>query len=85
MAVALKLLRIGKKGKPFYRIVVIDHRKQPTSEYLENIGTYNPLLKENNITLKEERLQYWVKVGAIPSEGVTKLLKAKINSIKAGK
>lgn len=85
MAVALKLLRIGKKGKPFYRIVAVDHRKKPNTRYLDNVGTYNPLVEKDNIQLNEERLQYWVKNGAIASEGVAKLLKGKIHRILAGK
>lgn len=83
MAVSIKLLRIGKKGAPNYRFVIIDKRKKPSSDYIESIGTYNPFAKDNTVTLKEERLEYWVKQGAIISEGVHKLLSSKIHTIKA--
>lgn len=83
MAVSIKLLRIGKKGAPNYRFIIIDKRKKPSSDYIESIGTYNPFAKDSTVSVKDERLEYWVKQGAIISEGVHKLLRSKIHSIKA--
>jgi small subunit ribosomal protein S16 len=83
MAVSIKLLRIGKKGAPNYRFVIIDKRKKPSSDYIESIGTYNPFAKDSTVSVKDERLEYWVKQGAIISEGVHKLLRSKIHTIKS--
>ena len=83
MAVSIKLLRIGKKGAPNYRFVIIDKRKKPSSDYIESIGTYNPFAKDSTVSVKDERLEYWVKQDAIISEGVHKLLRSKIHTIKS--
>ncbi|MBI1863343.1 30S ribosomal protein S16 [Candidatus Microgenomates bacterium] len=77
MAVALKLMRFGKKGHPTYRIVAIDKRKPRTSEYLENIGIYQPVGTKTALSIKKSRLEYWQSQGAQISEGLTKLLKNK--------
>jgi small subunit ribosomal protein S16 len=75
MAVSIKLLRIGKKGQPHYRFIVTDKRNTPRSNYIENIGIYNPFDEKNKLVIKDERLSYWLGKGAQISEGVRKLLK----------
>ncbi len=70
---SIRLKRIGKKKQPIYRIIVLDKRKDPWGDYLENLGTYNPRVKPSAITLKEERIKYWLGVGAKPSPTVHNL------------
>lgn len=66
-------MRFGKKGQPFYRIVVLDKSRKRDGAYIESLGTYNPMTDPATIVLNEERLAYWKKVGAQPSEGFAKL------------
>ncbi len=75
MAVRIRLARHGAKKKPFYRIVVADNESPRDGKYLENVGTYNPLLDPVQVTLKSERIQYWMDQGAKPSDTVRSLLK----------
>ena len=75
MAVKIRLARHGAKKKPFYRIVVADGESPRDGKYLENVGTYNPLLDSAQVTLKSERIQYWMDQGARPSDTVRSLLK----------
>lgn len=75
MAVSIRLVRIGKKGQPQYRVVVMDKKKSTRSSYLENLGTYDPFHKTNTLEYKKDRLEYWLKNGAEVSEGMRKLLK----------
>jgi small subunit ribosomal protein S16 len=75
MAVHIRLARAGAKKKPFYRLVVTDHRSPRGGRFLENIGTFDPAKKEAGLTLKRDRLDYWRGVGALPSETVDRLLK----------
>ena len=75
MAVKIRLARHGAKKKPFYRIVVADGEIPRDGKYLENVGTYNPLLDPVQVTLKSERIQYWIDQGAKPSDTVRSLLK----------
>tara|TARA_A200000113_G_scaffold122335_1_gene109958 strand:+ start:388 stop:837 length:450 start_codon:yes stop_codon:yes gene_type:complete len=73
MALAIRLSRGGRKGRPFYRIVVADKRMPRDGRYIEKIGTYNPLLDDQNaerVQLVEERIKYWLSQGAKPSERV---------------
>ncbi len=75
MAVVIRLARHGAKKKPFYRIVVADSESPRDGKYLENVGTYNPLLDPVQVSLKSERIQYWIDNGAKPSDTVRSLLK----------
>ena len=75
MAVVIRLARHGAKKKPFYRIVVADGESPRDGKYLENVGTYDPLIDPVKVTLKTERIQYWVDQGAKPSDTVRSLLK----------
>jgi small subunit ribosomal protein S16 len=79
MAVAIRLSRAGAKKRPYYRIVVSDERAPRDGKYLEQIGTYNPLLAkddENRVKLNEDRANYWLGVGAKPSDRVHRFLDA---------
>ncbi|MFL0356340.1 30S ribosomal protein S16 [Erythrobacter sp. GH1-10] len=79
MAVAIRLSRGGAKKRPYYRIVVADSRSARDGKYLEQIGTYNPLLAkddENRVKLDEDRAKYWLGVGATPSDRVLRFLDA---------
>jgi len=75
MAVAIRLFRLGKKDKPFYRIVVADKRNKRQGKYIEEIGYYNPLKEPAEVKINKERLDYWLSRGAILSEGLQKLRK----------
>ena len=75
MAVRIRLARHGAKKKPFYRIVVADSESPRDGKYLENVGTYNSLLDPVQVTLKSERIRYWMDKGAKPSDTVRSLLK----------
>ena len=75
MAVKIRLARFGAKKRPFYRIVVADGRYPRDGRFLENVGTYNPMVEPNEVTLKKERIEYWLGQGATPSDTVTSLLK----------
>lgn len=77
MAVAVRLMRFGKKGQPSYRVVVLDKRSKRDGAYLESIGIYNPLKQPHTLDLQQERFEYWVSRGAQISEGLTRLLKSK--------
>lgn len=69
---SIRLSRVGKKHQPSYRLVVLDARKDPWGDFLENLGTYDPFSKK--AVLKAERIQYWLGVGAKPSPTVWNLL-----------
>jgi small subunit ribosomal protein S16 len=77
MGVRIRLARHGVKKRPFYRIVVADGRAPRDGKYLENVGTYNPLLDPAEVNIKAERIRYWMDQGAIPSDTVRSLLKRK--------
>ena len=75
MPVKIRLARRGAKKRPFYRIVVADSQSPRDGRFLETVGTYNPLQNPYEITLKTERIQYWMTQGAIPTNTVKSLLK----------
>ena len=74
MAVKIRLTRIGAKKKRFYRINVADSRAPRDGRFIETVGTYNPLVEENQVTLKEERVLEWLSKGAQPSDTVRNIL-----------
>jgi len=79
MAIAMRLSRGGAKKRPYYRIVVADNRAPRDGKYLEQIGTYNPLLAKDDparIKLDEDRARHWLSVGAQPSDRVARFLDA---------
>jgi small subunit ribosomal protein S16 len=69
----IRLTRMGRKKRPFYRIVVTDSRKRRDSGWIESIGYYNPMTEPATIKVDEERLAYWKSVGAQLSEKVKKI------------
>lgn len=72
---AIRLARFGAKKKPTYRVVVIDRDRARNSRSVETVGHYNPVSKPAQVQLNHERIQYWMKNGAQPSDTVTRLLK----------
>ena len=75
MSVKIRLARHGAKKKPFYRIVIADSESPRDGRFLENVGTYNPLVDPAKVSLKQERIKYWIDQGAIPTDTVKSLLK----------
>ncbi|MES2865698.1 30S ribosomal protein S16 [Microbacterium profundi] len=75
MAVKIRLKRMGKIRAPYYRIVVADSRTKRDGRVIEEIGKYHPTEQPSFIEVDSERAQYWLSVGAQPSEQVTALLK----------
>jgi small subunit ribosomal protein S16 len=77
MSVSLRLARGGSKKRPYYKIVASNSRSPRDGKYLEQIGTYNPLLAkddENRVRLTEDRVRYWLGVGAQPTDRVARML-----------
>ena len=70
--VKIRLSRVGRKKIPVYRIVVMDSRKARDANYIENVGHYDPRSKE--LTLKRDRIEYWISKGAQPTNTVAKLI-----------
>ena len=75
MAVKIRLKRMGMKGEPFYRIVVADSRTPRDGRFIEEIGTYNPVVNPAELKVDVDRAQAWIKTGAQPTETVRDLLK----------
>ncbi|MFV0459083.1 MAG: 30S ribosomal protein S16 [Actinomycetales bacterium] len=75
MAVKIRLKRMGKIRTPFYRVVVADSRTKRDGRAIEEIGKYHPTEEPSLIDINSERVQYWLGVGAQPSEQVLALLK----------
>jgi small subunit ribosomal protein S16 len=74
---AIRLMRMGAKKRPSYRIVVKEKLSKRDGAYIESIGTYNPIDKTNNeIRLDADRAQYWIERGAQPTATVQRLIKA---------
>jgi small subunit ribosomal protein S16 len=77
MSVRIRLARAGTKKRPVYRIVATDSREPRDGKFLEKLGTYDPILPSGNpqrVVLREERLRYWLGVGAQPSDRVARFL-----------
>ncbi len=70
----IKLYRMGAKRQPSYRIVIAEARTARNGEYVDVVGFYNPRTQPETITLKEDRVWYWLKNGAQPTESVARLL-----------
>ncbi len=79
MAVKLRLARGGAKKRPYYYIVAAHSTSPRDGRYIEQVGTYDPMLKKDNperIRLNEERCKYWLSVGALPTDRVARFLDA---------
>ena len=72
--VTIRLARAGAKKKPFYRVVVADHRFPRDGRFIEQLGTYDPRLTAHPLKLQLDRVDHWVKQGARPSETVGQLI-----------
>ncbi len=75
MSVKIRLARHGAKKRPFYRIVIADSESPRDGKFLENVGTYDPLVDPAKVSLKQERIKHWIGQGAIPTHTVKNLLK----------
>ena len=73
----IRLTRMGRKKKPFYRIVVTDSRKRRDGGWIESIGYYNPVSADKELKIDEERFNYWLSVGAQMSDRVKKITNKK--------
>ncbi len=72
---AIRLARFGAKKKPTYRVVVIERERARNSRSIEVVGFYNPIAKPAQVELKHDRINHWIKIGAQPSDTVTRLMK----------
>ncbi len=75
MAVRIRMKRIGAKNAPVFRIVVADGRSPRDGKFIEEIGTYHPRQKGDNVKLNLDRAKYWISKGAQPSDTVASFLK----------
>lgn len=74
MAVKIRLARLGRKKRPFYRIVVANSEAPRDGKFLEVVGTYDPLKDPVEVAIKHEKVQQWLAKGAIPTDTVKSLL-----------
>ena len=72
--IRIRLARVGKKGRPSYRIVVADIAAPRDGSYLEWIGNYDPMADPPLVTLKNERASHWLSMGAVPSDAVARIM-----------
>jgi small subunit ribosomal protein S16 len=74
MAVKIRMKRMGRKNRPYYRIVVADVRSPRDGRFIENLGTYDPFQDGKNYSINTERVLYWIGVGALISDAVAPIL-----------
>jgi small subunit ribosomal protein S16 len=89
LSTKIRLMRMGAMKRPFYRLVVVDSRNRRDGRYIENLGTYNPIPKETEVTLKEDRIIDWLGKGAQLTETAESLVRShgileKFQLMKAG-
>jgi small subunit ribosomal protein S16 len=77
VAVRIRMMMLGRKHRPYYRIVAIDGRQPRDGRTIEELGTYDPMIKDTDsrVTMIPDRVKYWLSVGATPSEKVAVLIK----------
>lgn len=75
MSVKIRLKRVGAKNTPVYRVVVADSRSPRDGKFIEEVGTYHPLVKGSNVQMDLERIHYWISKGAKPSDTVASFLR----------
>jgi len=80
---SIRLMRMGAKKKPAYRIVVKEKLSKRDGAYIESIGTYNPMTKEAEIRIDVDRANYWMSCGAQPTDTVDRLIKANARKLAA--
>lgn len=78
MPAAIKLMRIGKRNNPSYRIVILDRRRKRNTDYLDQIGTYNPTTNPPTLKVNQTKLNLWLDRGAVLTEGSAKLKLRKV-------
>jgi small subunit ribosomal protein S16 len=71
----IRMMRVGAKKKPYYRVVVTEARSARESSFIENVGTYYPRLKPAKVEINKDRVQHWLTKGAKPSDSVRTLLR----------
>jgi small subunit ribosomal protein S16 len=76
MAVKIRLSRAGAKKRPYYRIVAADADSPRDGRFLERLGTYDPTANPSKVEFDRPRLEYWLGVGALPTQTVARLLKS---------
>lgn len=81
MALVIRMRQQGRKNRQTYRLVVTDSRNPRDGKYLESLGSYNPSLSTNNLTVNEERLGYWMDQGAQLSDRAKRLVKKTIPTV----
>jgi len=79
----IRLRRVGKKKQPSYRVVVADARSPRDGRFVDKVGFYNPLTDPPTVNIDQEKLESWIKKGAVPSESVQKLLNIKTEVIQS--
>ncbi len=86
MAVRIRLKRIGRRHRPVYRVAAVDSRRARDSKVIEELGSYDPMnaVEDRQVCLRSERIQYWLSVGAQPSDTVRRLLEKQGILAKAG-
>ena len=75
--------RIGAKNSPVFRIVVADSRSPRDGKFIEEIGTYHPLKKGDNVVMDQERAKYWISKGAQPSDTVASFIRKAARTVPA--
>ncbi len=77
MAVRIRMKMLGRKHRPYFRIVAIDSRQPRDGRIIEELGSYDPMVKDTDerVRLRPDRIKYWMGVGALPSEKVAVLFK----------
>ena len=75
MATKIRLKRIGRRNRPFYRLIVIDSRKQRDGAAIEEVGWYNPIDEGHSYDLKGDRILHWLSQGAVPTNAAHKLMR----------
>ena len=75
MAVKIRLKRMGRRNRPFYRLIAIDSKKRREGREIERLGWYNPLKKEFSYKINEDRILYWLEKGAETSEATKGIFK----------
>ena len=84
MAVRIRMKMLGRKHRPYFRIVAIDSRQPRNGRVLEELGSYDPMVKntDERVRLNPDRIKYWMSKGALPSEKVAVLLKKYLAKIE---
>jgi small subunit ribosomal protein S16 len=75
MMLSIRMRRVGSKKKPYFRVVVTEARSKVESDFVENLGTYNPRSKPAQVDINKARVDHWLSKGARPSDSVRTLIK----------